>query len=79
MPSGSANDVKTNRTIPNNLDDWLHGGPPQGVRSSLESHPFLKEMTAGGNEGGEQALEAVVLKSLSAATRSDNMMLSFAV
>src|SRR5260370_14148859 len=70
--------VKAHRTIPINLEDWLHS-----FRSSLESHPFPKE-TVGCSEKGEDQPRGLdtwanAPERLFPAMVSDNVLLSFAV
>ena len=64
--------MKPNRAIPVDLDDWL-----KSFRSSLESHPFPREITAGYNHAGEQKPDGS--KASSIVEPSNNMVMSFAV
>lgn len=70
--------VKAHRTIPINLEDWLHS-----FRSSLEGHPFANETGSCSKEGGDQpfGLETLAsgLERLFPAVGADNLLLSFAV
>ena len=59
--------MKSKRTIPLNLDDWL-----KSFRSSLKDHPFPREIAADWNEGREELPDSLT-------SRGDNMVLSFAV
>lgn len=72
------NHVKAHRTIPRDLEDWLHS-----FRSSMESHPFSKEIVCCSNESGDQALGVLTLTTatgpLFGAVVSDNLVWSFAV
>ena len=72
------NTVKMHRTIPIDLEDWLHG-----FRSSLEAHPFPKETMGCCKQGGEQPLGVDAVSNhpmpLLPAVASDNIVLSFAV
>jgi hypothetical protein len=61
--------VNANRTIPADLDDWLHN-----FRPSLEHHGSPKTIMAGGNRGEQNDQEAP--QPLAAA--SDHLTLCFA-
>jgi hypothetical protein len=66
--------MKTNRSIPANLEDWL-----RSFRSSLENHSFPKEIRTGWIEGGEQLPRVDAPKALSGRAQNDNTKLSFAI
>lgn len=66
--------MKANRTIPLDLEDWLHS-----FRSALEIDPFPVEVIENGVE--RQSPNRVIIECLplSAPQQEDNLTLSFAV
>lgn len=75
--------MKAHRTIPADFEDWLHGGAPPGVRSSLEKHPFSNTAVAFCEQCRAQLLGLDIpnrpSKPLFPAVASGNLVLPFAV